>query len=184
MSSKQVLLYVGEEEDWTVDGYDEEDSDCDKNEYDEKLKEIKTYAVIMPEFNSPVFPQVHSTYVNELLYEFFYHFNENYIIYVFHGYNFQNEILIQAAFQNGDIIDEYRVKMNTEKDSYQNYSNIPVLVSPNGRFIAYPENPNLRKTNVLEGTDEEKEEKRKEITFYVYEIFIDLENKKLELKPF
>jgi len=89
MPSKQVLLYIGEDEDDALDSDDEN--------YQDKLKEIKSYAVIMPEFNSPVFPQVTSNFESELLYEFFYHFNENYIIYIFQGYNYTNEILIQAA---------------------------------------------------------------------------------------
>lgn len=63
VSDSKYLLYIGENEEKT-------------NTFE---------ALLMPAYNNPVAPQIPSLYDYEILYEFFYPKDENYIIYVMHG---------------------------------------------------------------------------------------------------
>ena len=69
----------------------------------ENKEKVNTFeALLMPAFNNPNLVQIPHFYINEILFEFFYYENENFIIYILHGPKLPGQLIIQVTGTNGE----------------------------------------------------------------------------------
>lgn len=117
----------------------------------------------MPAYNNPTSPAISQNCNSAILYQFFYYYSQiddedqkcdyDYVIYFFHGgddpkegekyfrgIEFKGELVILVTQSNGDLVDKMVIEFFKSTGKSRSES-IPILLSPNGRYVAFPINP-------------------------------------------
>jgi hypothetical protein len=135
VSNNKYLLYIGENK-------------TSNNEFE---------AVLMPAFNEPVSPQIPLTYYRELKFEFYYFHDERFIVYIMHGEKLPGRMLILIFKINGEMVASKEI-LFYNRTGPSEFVNFPILISQNGKYIAYPCNPYYEQMNDRTGTGKESRE--------------------------
>jgi len=87
-------------------------------------------------------------------------------------------MIVQAVKENGDQISKLEVQFYCSSGP-SNSANIPIFLTPNGRFLAYADNPCFNPD-----FNKSQAKNYNQVRMNIFEIFIDINHEKLFLKPF